>query len=78
VSIRWMTATLPKTPGALGTGVPVTFSHAMLGGPAGDGTDTGLLPSTREPSKLAQNGPLPWIPAGPRPENRVATGSRSA
>ena len=56
----------------------MTFNHAMLLGPAGEGTEKGV-PSTREPSTLlAQNGPFPWIPTGaPRSVDRTATGSRN-
>jgi hypothetical protein len=38
--------------------------------------DASLVAATLDPSKFAQNGPLPWIPAGaPRRVNRPAAGS---
>ncbi len=59
-----MNATLLSTPVVLGVGVPTSFSHGTFLVGSGDGAATGAEPSRCEPSKSAQNGPLPWIAAG--------------
>ena len=70
-----MNVTLLNTPAAPEE-APASRSHGMFFVGSGEGAGTAPEPSTCEPSKLAQNGPLPWIAAWTPRESSPATGSR--